>query len=209
MPIHDWTRVDISVFHSFHLGWVSEISRVLNNGLLPDSYYALSETIINEPDTGYLYAVRAVAVRHVHGDRLTAIAEMVSPESKNELNRLIGFVGKAKEALDAGVHLLLIDLFSPGPRDPLGIHGAVWEEMMGELYEMPPDKRLTLVSYAAGPDKTAYIEPIAVGDSLPDMPLFLNPDEYINVPLETTYQMAWRGVPKRWRDVLEPSSGAS
>lgn len=27
--------------------------------------------------------------------------------------------------------------------------------------------------------------------------------EYVNVPLEETYQAAWRGLPKRWKRVLE------
>ena len=35
------------------------------------------------------------------------------------------------------------------------------------------------------------------------MPLFLNADRYINVPLEPTYQAAFAGEPKFWREVLE------
>jgi hypothetical protein len=42
-----------------------------------------------------------------------------------------------------------------------------------------------------------------VGDVLPDMPLFLQPDWYVNVPLESTYQAAYRGVPAYWRGILE------
>jgi len=50
---------------------------------------------------------------------------------------------------------------------------------------------------------TAYVEPACVGEVLPDMPLFLTPEHYINVPLENTYMAAWRGVPERWRRVIE------
>lgn len=32
-----------------------------------------------------------------------------------------------------------------------------------------------------------------------EMPLFLEPETYVNVQLETTYQ----GTPRRWREVLE------
>ncbi|MFI5378991.1 MAG: hypothetical protein ACHRHE_06830 [Tepidisphaerales bacterium] len=35
------------------------------------------------------------------------------------------------------------------------------------------------------------------------MPLFLRPDRYINVPLESTYREAYAGMPAFWRDVLE------
>jgi hypothetical protein len=39
--------------------------------------------------------------------------------------------------------------------------------------------------------------------ALPEMPLFLDPDRYINVPLEPTYQAAHDGMPAFWRGVLE------
>src|SRR5262245_34480041 len=43
MPVHDWTRVDAGIFHHFHHGWIEEIARALNRGLLPADYYALAE----------------------------------------------------------------------------------------------------------------------------------------------------------------------
>jgi hypothetical protein len=38
MPVHDWRRVDAGIFHHFHLGWIAELSRALNRGLLPPDY---------------------------------------------------------------------------------------------------------------------------------------------------------------------------
>jgi hypothetical protein len=49
---------------------------------------------------------------------------------------------------------------------------------------------------------SAYVEPVAVGDPLPEMPLFLEPELYVPVPLETTYTSAFAAVPRRWRDQL-------
>jgi hypothetical protein len=40
-------------------------------------------------------------------------------------------------------------------------------------------------------------------DSLPEVPLFLTPGRYGNVPLESTYQLAWHSVPERWKRVIE------
>jgi hypothetical protein len=37
----------------------------------------------------------------------------------------------------------------------------------------------------------AYVEPIAVGEALPDMPIFLKPDFYVPAPLEESYQTTW------------------
>lgn len=45
MPIHDWTKVDAGIFHHFHLEWIAAISNVLNDGLLPEGYYALAEHV--------------------------------------------------------------------------------------------------------------------------------------------------------------------
>ena len=43
MSVHDWTRVDAGTFHAFHMGWITHLSEVLNGGLLPSGYYAMSE----------------------------------------------------------------------------------------------------------------------------------------------------------------------
>jgi hypothetical protein len=53
----------------------------------------------------------------------------------------------------------------------------------------------------------AYVEPVAIGAALPEMPLFLEEDWYVNVPLEATYQEAYTTVPRRWREVIEDTSG--
>jgi hypothetical protein len=34
--------------------------------------------------------------------------------------------------------------------------------------------------------------------------IFLTLDLFVKVPLEATYQAAYRGVARRWREVLEP-----
>jgi hypothetical protein len=155
---------------------------------------------------------RSLAIRHVSGHRLVALLEIVSPANKDRLRHVEDFTGKAVDALDAGVHLLLVDLLPPGPQDPGGMHGAVLRrlEQSDEPYDLPADEPLTLASYAAGPVVEIYAEHLAVGAALPEMPLFLRPDRYVNVPLEATYQSAYRGMPAFWRDVLEgrpPAAG--
>lgn len=144
-----------------------------------------------------------VAVRHVSGDRIVAMIEVVSPGNKAARNPLRAFVAKAAELLDKGVHLLIIDLLPPGKRDPNGIHGEIWEEIAGEEYALQADKPLTLASYESDNGVRAYVVQAAVGDALADMPLFLEPRKTVEVPLEATYQAAFAEVPRRWRRVLE------
>ncbi len=149
----------------------------------------------------------AIVVRHVSGDRVVAMIEIVSPGNKASKNAVRAFVTKTCELLEQRVHLLIVDPFPPGPRDPVGIHGLVWEEMTGDPYSLPADKPLTLVAYESELVTRAYVETIAVGDVLPDMPLFLEPDGCVMVPLEATYRAAFEAQPRRWRDVLQPPVG--
>src|SRR5688572_10821616 len=51
MPIHQWTRVIPDIFHDFHHGWISAISRSLNSRALPFEYYALIEQIASRHRT--------------------------------------------------------------------------------------------------------------------------------------------------------------
>lgn len=159
-------------------------------------------TAVAEMDE-YVRKQRALVIRHGSDDRIVALVEIVSPGNKASRHALRSFVGKAVEALYQGYHLLVLDLHPPGPRDPQGIHGAIWAEVSDEPFAAPRDKPFTLAAYSAGPVKRAYVEPVAVGDPLADMPLFLEPEAYVEVPLEATYQDAYRGVPRRWRQVLE------
>src|SRR5262249_18744716 len=107
------------------------------------------------------------------------------------------------ELLDMRVHLLILDLLPPGKRDPQGIHGAMWDDITGQEYTLPPGKPLTLAAYESGLIVHSYVIHVAVGDTLPEMPLFLEPGAHIVVPLESLYQAAFDAVPRRWRRVLE------
>lgn len=163
-------------------------------------------TITITSDTEFSYRKKSVvAVRHVSDDRVVAVVEIISPGNKSSRNTFRALVEKACRLLSGGVHLLLLDLFPPTPRDPHGLHAAIWAEIEGETaFTLPPDKPLTLVAYESADTVTAYIEPVAVGDGLPDMPLILEPGGAVMVPLEATYQTAWNFTPMRWRDVLAP-----
>ena len=237
MPIHDWTRVDSGLFHAFHQMWITTISDALNNGTLPEDYFALPEQRIQGPipdvltlrrtpavgepsNTGGLAVADApvrtsvihkrdpevyaekksvVTVRHRHGE-IVAVIEIVSPGNKAARNESRRFIEKTDDLLAAGVHLLLIDLFPPSARDPAGVHAALWDDD----YTPPPDKPLAVAAYDAE-DKTAYVEPLAVGDPLPDMPVFLRGQHYVPVPLDATYQTAWRVFPRHPKALLQPA----
>jgi hypothetical protein len=68
------------------------------------------------------------------------------------------------------------------------------------------EQPLGMAAYLSELVPTAYFQPVAVGDSLVAMPAFLTADLYVNVPLESTYMDAWRGVPTRWKRVIEAAA---
>ncbi len=134
---------------------------------------------------------------------MVAVLEIVSPGNKSSQREFRRFVEKAVAVLQNGIHLLIIDLFPPTPRDPQGIHGSIWSELGEEDFDLPPDKPLTLAAYARGENVTAFVEPAAVGDALTEMPLFLTEEDYVEAPLEKTYLEAWQGVPRHLQQMLE------
>lgn len=154
----------------------------------------------------YARKANRISIRHPLGE-VVAVIEIVSPGNKDSRNSLRSFVEKAIAFLRNGVHLLLVDLFPPSNRDPQGIHKAIWDELADQPFEQPAEKRLTLVAYQAGDGITAHIEPVAVGDPLPDMPLFLTPNEHILVPLEATYAATWAVCPEPIRELVESPRG--
>jgi hypothetical protein len=163
-----------------------------------------SVTIRAETDLEfYRRKQNVVAVRHVSGDRLVAVVEVVSKGNKSGRKALDDFVRKAAEFLEHRIHLLILDLQRPTARDPQGIHGAIWDEVAGEEYVRPAHKPLTLAAYESAAGVRAFIEPAAVGDRLIDMPLYLEEGRYVAIPLEETYLTAFDSVPGRWRVVLE------
>jgi hypothetical protein len=149
------------------------------------------------------YSRRAnrVIIRHGRG-KVVAIIEIVSPGNKSSRNALRAFVEKTADILNQGINLLVVDLFPPTPRDPLGIHNAISEEFGEAPMEIPPGKPLTVVSYIGGDVPIAYLDPVAVGDALPSAAIFLDDDDYVYAPLEQTYSRAWEVVPDVVKELI-------
>jgi hypothetical protein len=134
------------------------------------------------------YARRAdrITIRVSVGE-VVSVIEIISPGNKDSANGLRAFVRKAERLIRRGIHLFVIDLHPPSVRDPRGIHPVIWDHFRPEPVELPPGQPFTVASYAAGREKVAYVENVGVGETLPEMPLFLTPDRYVPCPLEASY----------------------
>lgn len=248
MPIHDWTRVSAGEFHAFHTGWLVSMQRSLNNGLLPDTIYALAEQHAGEmhadvltlerpepdgsigdsehggtlvldrpPQTSVKATIarepmlearrRSLAIRHVSGNRLVALVEVVSPANKDRSSAVERFIDKCVSAVQAGVHLVVIDLFPPRGEGTGGLGAAVWREIGGEPDLTDPATSLTQVAVRVGSEVLGigcevFAEHVQVGVPMPDLPLFYAAEWYVNLPLERTYNEAFDGVPRHLRRQL-------
>lgn len=239
MPIHDWSRVDAGIFHDFHGSWITHIKESLNDGRLPEGYYALAEqhsgnivpdvvalrrpnsptpdgdgaiaTKVNPPvvsvtltpTNAYEELRRTLTIRHVSDDQIVGLIEIVSSANKDRPANVESFARKVADALRSDLNVLVIDIIPTKGHDPLGMHGAIWAHFDADPYDMPAGKPLALAAYCAERLPTGYIEPVAIGDNLTQMPMFLDPDWYVNVQLPETYDAAYRGVPQRWKEVIE------
>lgn len=157
------------------------------------------------PIERYARMANRIAIHHDLGN-VVAVIELVSPGNKDRRRSLATFVEKSVNLLFQQVNLLIVDPFPPTRHDPNGIHGAILEELTGQEFELPADKRLTTAAYQVEPELVSFVETIAVGDPLPDMPVFLNEDQYVNLPLEETYEVTWNVLPKEIRSLFTPSS---
>jgi hypothetical protein len=156
------------------------------------------------PTDFYLGKKKSVVIRHVSGDRIVAMIEIISPGNKNSVSGFRSFVNKARELLQHKVNLLIVDPFPVGKQAPFGLHAAIFEDLQDDPLRLPTDAPLSLISYECDDRVRAYLEPLAVGDALVDMPVYLFPGMYIEVPLEATYLAAWDTVPRRWQQVIAP-----
>ncbi len=150
------------------------------------------------------YAEKAnrITIRRSLGE-VVAVIEIVSPGNKSSRNALRSFVEKSMAFLRHGIHLLVIDLFPPSARDPQGIHQVISAEFGSEEFMLPVDAPLTLAAYeACGDDINAYVETLAVGQKLIDMPVFLARELHILAPLEATYEASWSVCPDLIRNLL-------
>lgn len=211
MPIHEWSRVDPGLFHNFVQGWTVDLRRWLNQGALPNAHFAMIDmppaATATESDSAY-YARRRnrVSVRGP-SDRTVAIIEIVSPGNKESKTAARSFSEQAAGFIRSGVHLIVIDLFPQTSSAPDGIHESIWREFAGgPVVARPALKPLMAAAYEASNPPSAYVEPLAVGDELPPLPLFLEPGYYVPMPLEETYRASWENTPAPIRDLVLPSA---
>ena len=130
---------------------------------------AVLQTEIMEKRRATKMLQNRLAIRHVTDDCVMAVIEIISPANKDRKSSIRSFAEKAANLLVSGIHMLIIDPFPLTPRNPQGIHAAIDRALRNRPKPRPVGPPLTLVSYQASEELTAYFQPIGVGDRLIDM----------------------------------------
>jgi hypothetical protein len=118
-------------------------------------------------------------------------------------------VNKATRLIDRGVHFLYIDLFPPARRDPNGMHALIWNEYDLDIFSVTTEEPLSTASYCAGGAIQAIVETFAVGQPIPDIPLFLDEEHFVMCPAYSAYLQAWDEFPKELKPLLTTAANPS
>jgi hypothetical protein len=179
----------------------------------PESELPGSRAVMSRPARSYRVEQTAenplsrrltAVVRRVADRRAVAAFEVVSPGNKGSRDALSAFRRKVLEYLERGVHVAFVDPFPPNRRAPSGLHAAIWPELAGvPADEWPAPGSLVAASYRAGPVVQAFAEPFFPGEPIPDMPLYIGPDECVMLPLEASYMTAFLSIDKYFRRPFE------
>jgi hypothetical protein len=129
--------------------------------------------------------------------------EIVSAGNEDDPADVGSLIEKTVVALSKGIHVVLIDLHPPGAFDRHGLHNLVWGELGQESVDLPPERPLQVVSYLSHGKVSSFIEPLAVGDRLPEAPLFLDNGDFVSLPLEATYMASFASLPAHLREEVE------
>jgi hypothetical protein len=226
MPLLDHFNPPLNRTHprrSFHGAWAAAMARLLNQGVLPDGYYAvplvdrdgpveidvaaLREHAATVPAAGApqswappapglavaveLPAVDAVEVQVFADDgapRLAAAVELVSPRNKDRPQARQAFAVKCVGYLQQGCSVVVVDTVTTRRAD---LNAAILSLLGVEA--AAPGLGLSAVAYRAvgHGDEMQQLQlwpaPLALGQPLPTLPLWIAADFSVPLDLEASY----------------------
>lgn len=216
MPLLDHFHPPLSErrhWHPFHNSWATYLSSQLNS-LLPEGYFAeanvqygveIDVATFEEPGTGDSATGWVPPPPHASlplelsetvvevgifsrsgGPVLAGAIELVSPANKDRPAHRDALVTKCAAYLQARVGLVLVDVVTDRSAD---LHGDLLRRLGAEFEPGSPlfGAAYRPVERDGGRTLDIWREPIAVGDPLPTLPLWLRGGLCLPVELEATY----------------------
>lgn len=159
------------------------------------SYSAPSPTLTLEPTLPQadIYEVRIYDSRR--NRRLVAAIELVSPSNKGSPESRATFVSKVAELLKHDICVSIVDVVSTR-------HANLYAELLSRLQSHdpavgdPPSVMYAVTSrlrnQRAKPMLDNWYYPLAIGQPLPSLPIWLTAELAISLPLESSYEESCR-----------------
>jgi hypothetical protein len=157
---------------------------------------SVTVTLTARPATAVISAVfpdtvEVVIVHQEGGPQVVAAIELVSPSNKDRPATRRAFVAKMSSYLQQGMALSVIDLVTSRSAH---LHNEWIHWMQATTGRIEDTVRTPLYANSYRPLQLGergaiemWLNPLRVGDQLPNLPLFLRGDLCIEVPLEETY----------------------
>jgi hypothetical protein len=204
MPLRDHFRSPLDDIHSWdelHGGWPMMIVQELIQ-VLPESYFAapgvhLGTTLTLEPQLPNqdVYEVRIYDSRR--NRHLVAAIEIVSPSNKDRPENRATFVAKAATLLKNNICVSIVDVVST-----FGFN--LYAELMNFFNGVDPALGNEPPPMYAATLRTRYEDrrrmmdnwyhPLAIGQRLPTLPIWLTETKAISLDLESSYQETCRAL---------------
>jgi hypothetical protein len=217
MPLLDHFNPPLSRTHpwrSFHGAWAAAMARLLNQGVLPQGFYAVPlvgrdgpieidvAALRKEeaPAPGLAVAVELPAVDEVEvqvfaddGDpRLAAAVELLSPRNKDRPQARQAFAVKCVGYLQQGSSVVVVDTVTTRRAD---LNAAILS-LLGVSAGAATPPGLSAVSYRAvgREEETQELQlwpaPLVLGQPLPTLPLWIASDYSVPLDLDASYLAA-------------------
>ena len=153
---------------------------------------APSPTLTVEADLSELdeYEIRVYDTER--GRFLVAAIEIVSPSNKDRPDTRAAFVGKVAALLREGVCVSIVDLVSVRPSNLYAELLALLGRSDPKLVPTAPHLYAVTLRARKPPKRRplldAWFYPMAFGEPLPTLPIWLGPDLRVMLPLEASYE---------------------
>jgi hypothetical protein len=126
------------------------------------------------------------------GRKLVAVIEIVSPSNKDRPETRELFVGKVAALLQQDVCVSLVDLVTVRRANMYADLLTLYGRVDPQLAPTPPHLYAVTVRARRPPGGRvrldAWFYPMAIGETLPTLPIWLTPDLRVMLPLEGSYQ---------------------
>jgi hypothetical protein len=184
-------EVDVDAFEDDEPKANGFLSRRNGNGTATATAVVPEPTLILDADLGDQYEYEVLIYDPDQARRLVAAVEIVSPANKDRPETRRAFVSKCAALLQQGVCVSIVDLVTTRNFNLYTDRLALIDKSDPAFSPNPPSiYAVTIRSRKAEPQAKLdlWAHPLAVGQPLPQLPIWLTEDQRVMLDLEASYE---------------------